>query len=147
MIINKSGNLLDSECECLINTINVVGVMGKGIALEFKNRYPELFTQYKIQCWNNNIHPGGVFVWKDDKSNKIVFNVATKNHWKDPSLYDYIWNGLYNIECNRIQHGIKNIAMPYLGCGNGGLNKGIVGRIISLFDEIFWEDIRIELYD
>ena len=146
MIVYKTGNLLDSSCECLVNTVNVVGVMGKGIAKDFKQKYPALFEPYKVECWSNHFHPGEVFVWRDTVTKKWIFNLATKNHWRDPSLYDWIWCGIYNLHAQMLYKNTHSIAVPPIGCGNGGLNKAVVKQMLELFGKTFWLKYTVELY-
>lgn len=120
MIQYINGNLFTSNAKVLVNTVNTVGVMGKGIAADFKKYYPEMFEEYKRRCFNNELNIGDLFLYKT--SNKWILNFPTKKHWRSPSKVEYIEAGLKKLveEASKLQ--ITDIAMPKLGCGNGGLN-------------------------
>lgn len=125
MIHFKKGNLLDSNAEALVNTINTVGVMGKGIALQFKNMFPNNYKLYKEACKNNEIEVGKLFVTEEENlltGKKIIINFPTKTNWRLPSEYIYIEKGLIELKRFIIEHNIRSIAIPPLGSGNGGLN-------------------------
>ena len=133
MIEFKTGNMFDQDCEYIINTVNCVGVMGKGVAFAFKNKYPEMFAEYKKECEVGNIDIGKPFIWKykDMFEPQIVINLPTKMHWKDPSTLVYIQNGL-----NWLRNYFENkpnstVVMPALGCGNGGLDWDTVKNMIQ----------------
>lgn len=124
IVINyKKGNLLDSDCDILVNTVNCVGVMGKGIALDFKKKYPEMYEKYRQNCNNGLIKTGHVWWW-DDKDKRIA-NFPTKQHWRNPSKIEWIREGLDDL-CFHLFKSYPtsqtSIAIPPLGCGNGGLN-------------------------
>ncbi|RMH34428.1 MAG: phosphatase [Gammaproteobacteria bacterium] len=126
MIKWTKGNLLDSEAEALVNTVNTVGVMGKGIALQFRETFPHNFREYKRACAEGKLEPGGLLVVKDRRpsSGKEVYiiNFATKKHWRHPSRYEYIEKGLRQLVQLQHAHGWKHIAVPPVGCGNGKLD-------------------------
>jgi len=124
MIVFKKGDLLSAQVEALVNTVNTVGVMGKGIALQFKNRFPNNFKSYKKACKEGTFKPGQVLVFRegDLMDSKIIINFPTKAHWRGDSKYEYIASGLVALKEAIISNGIKSIAIPPLGCGNGGLN-------------------------
>ena len=117
------GNLFDDKADYLINTVNCVGVMGKGIALEFKKKYPEMFEEYKKECASGNIKIGKPFLWvyKDFFDEKTIINLPTKIHWKDPSEYAYIIAGIDWLKSYFEEHKNATVALPPLGCGCGGL--------------------------
>ena len=146
MIEYKTGNLLDSTCECLVNTVNTVGVMGKGLALCFKTAFPEMFKAYQYECERNYIEAGTICVWRASES-LIILNAATKGHWKNPSKYIWIWRILHDMNYYIEVYNIQSVAIPHLGCGNGGLDKSKVKRMIELAHELFWQKIKIELYE
>ncbi|MGE7648782.1 type II toxin-antitoxin system antitoxin DNA ADP-ribosyl glycohydrolase DarG [Peribacillus frigoritolerans] len=129
-----NGNLFDRshKVDAIINTVNCFGVMGKGIALEFKNRYPQNFDLYKQVCKNKELTPGKMLtVSNEDQSYpKYIINFPTKNHWRHPSKIEYIENGLTALIEDIKLYSIKSIAMPALGCGNGGLNWEEVKKVI-----------------
>lgn len=124
MIKYLEGNILDSKAEALINTVNTVGIMGKGIALQFKKAFPNNYIAYKQACLNNEIEIGKLFLFRDQNINsgeKIIINFPTKKHWRNPSQYDYIESGLVDLVDVIKDNKIKSIAIPPLGSGNGGL--------------------------
>ncbi|HTN38632.1 MAG TPA: macro domain-containing protein [Arachidicoccus sp.] len=133
MIKFITGNLLESSAEALINTVNLVGVMGKGIALQFKNAYPSNFKAYKIAVQNNEIGIGRLFVYKDSNidGEKIIINFPTKTDWRKPSEYEYIDLGLDDLITVIKRFKIKSIAIPPLGAGNGGLRWEKVKTMIE----------------
>jgi O-acetyl-ADP-ribose deacetylase (regulator of RNase III) len=125
MIIFKKGNLFESECHTLVNTVNCDGVMGKGIALQFKQRYPEMFEQYKIACKGSYLNFGGN-IWIYENLNFYepikILCFATKEHWWNPSKLEWIEKGLQQVESKYVSWDLQSIAWPKLGCNNGGLN-------------------------
>ncbi|MFT7381987.1 MAG: O-acetyl-ADP-ribose deacetylase (regulator of RNase III)/uncharacterized protein YwgA [Roseivirga sp.] len=127
------GNLLDAEVDTLVNTVNTVGVMGKGIALQFKNRFPYNYKVYKEACKNGTFTTGQVLVVQDGDllNQKTIINFPTKAHWKSPSKYEYIISGLEALRITLVKNKIKSIAIPPLGCGNGGLDWNKVKSLIT----------------
>lgn len=117
----------------LINTINCVGTMGKGLALEFKQKYPKNFLEYKKLCNNNKIKIGNLFWYKEN--NTIIINFPTKKNWQDKSEYNYIQLGLEELKdlLQTFSRAYYNqiIAIPKLGCNNGGLDWKIVKQMIE----------------
>ncbi|MDZ4708053.1 MAG: macro domain-containing protein [Saprospiraceae bacterium] len=130
MIHFVKGNIFDSKTEALVNAVNTVGVMGKGIALEFKNRYPENYKMYKTACDDRTLKIGNVLSVKEGDG-KTIINFPTKQHWKDASEYHYIKLGLRALKENIQEHKIKSIALPALGCGLGGLKWDTVKSMIE----------------
>lgn len=147
MIEFKQGNLLEDEAEVLVNTVNTVGVMGKGIALAFKNAFPLNYAVYRQKCLAGELVVGVVLAVTDSNllyGTKIILNFPTKKHWKMPSQYDYIYTGLQALREWLIQTKVKSIAIPPLGCGNGGLDWSKVRpMIIGALDGL---DCRIIIY-
>lgn len=134
MIHYKTGNLLDSEAEALVNTVNTVGVMGKGIALQFKNMFPNNFKLYSCACKNKEVKVGQLLVIEDESllvGKKIIINFPTKTNWRLPSEYQYIEEGLKELVKVIIEKNIKSIAIPPLGSGNGGLDWSKVKSILE----------------
>lgn len=134
MIKYLTGNILDSKAEALVNTVNTVGVMGKGIALQFKKAYPNNFKAYNQACKDEQVEIGKLFVTKDrnlSTGEKIIINFPTKKNWRKPSEYEYIEKGLQDLLNVIDSYKIKSIAIPPLGAGNGGLEWESVKRIIS----------------
>ena len=146
MLEIKKGNLLDSDCQVLVNTINTRGAMGKGLALAFKQRYPALYTEYRAACAAGYIRPGDVWVWKDWAGSHWVFNISTKDDWRRPSQYQWIWAGLFNLTACIEKYGVMSVALPLMGCGNGGLDKDKVLILIDEFHTSYWRDILVEVW-
>ena len=138
------GNIFDSKAKTLVNTVNCVGIMGKGIALEYKKRYPEMFKKYKYICNNNLLTTGQLFLWKSN--DKFILNFPTKKHWKDKSKLEWIEEGLLKFVKTYKEKGIKSIAFPQLGCANGGLDWD--NEVFPLMQKYLnnLEDIEIEIY-
>jgi len=133
MIHYKTGNLLDSEAEALVNTVNTIGVMGKGIALQFKNMFPNNFKMYSNACKNKEVKVGQLLVIEDEAlltGKKIIINFPTKTNWRLPSEYQYIEEGLVELVKVIKDKKIKSIAIPPLGSGNGGLDWNKVKKIL-----------------
>jgi O-acetyl-ADP-ribose deacetylase (regulator of RNase III) len=114
------GNLLDSKAQTLVNTVNCVGVMGKGIAKDFKKKYPAMFKDYQQRCKNHQIELGKPYLYR--MLDKQIVNFPTKGDWRNPSDLDQIKTGLKYLAEHAAAWGITSLALPHLGCGNGGLN-------------------------
>lgn len=124
MIRYVKGNILDSPAEALVNTVNTVGIMGKGIALQFKKAFPSNYKAYKLACDQDKLEIGKMFVTRDANlqvGEKWIINFPTKTTWRKPSEYHYIEKGLDDLIKVIERKGIKSIAIPPLGAGNGGL--------------------------
>lgn len=134
MIHYIKGNLLDSEAQALVNTVNTVGVMGKGIALQFREVFPENYRVYRNACLKKNLHIGKILVVEETNmttGHKIIINFPTKTHWRFPSEYSYIDKGLQALRDEIIHRNIKSIAIPPLGTHNGGLDWNVVKSMIE----------------
>ena len=134
MIRYTTGNILESNAQALINTVNTVGVMGKGIALQFKKAYPNNFNAYQKACKQGDIAIGKLFITKDHNLNsveKIIINFPTKKDWRKSSEYSFVEEGLDNLLQVIEQQNIKSIAIPPLGAGNGGLEWEKVKKMIE----------------
>ncbi|MET3683420.1 O-acetyl-ADP-ribose deacetylase (regulator of RNase III) [Alkalibacillus flavidus] len=144
MIQYKKGNLLEDQSEALVNTVNTVGVMGKGIALQFKQAFPEVFREYEKACKNHQINIGYMHVVPTHGiiGPKYIINFPTKKHWKEKSKINYITEGLNDLVKIIKELNIQSIALPPLGCGNGGLEWSEVKPLI----ENAFQDIPIEVY-
>jgi len=126
-----SGDMFDINADILVNPVNCVGVMGAGLALTFKNKYPDMFQSYKRACFARFIEPGKLHLYRT-KNNKSIVNFPTKKHWKDKSQYSYIIDGLKQLcEYLTIQESNVVVAIPALGCGLGGLNNNKVATMIK----------------
>jgi len=136
MIHYQIGNLLDSEAEALVNTVNTVGVMGKGIALQFKNMFPNNYKLYSIACKKEELRIGKLLVNKEEtllSGNKIIINFPTKTDWRLPSEYEYIELGLKELVNIISEYRIQSIAIPPLGSGNGGLDWNKVKPLLEKY--------------
>jgi O-acetyl-ADP-ribose deacetylase (regulator of RNase III) len=133
MISNRNGNLLESDAEALVNTVNCVGVMGKGIALQFAKRFPEILGPYKVACENRTLLPGVIQIHerKDLLHPRYILNFPTKRHWREKSFLEDIKSGLDALADVIHARGIKSLAIPALGCGNGGLEWKVVRKLID----------------
>lgn len=129
MLIYHRTNLLDSNAQTLVNTVNCVGVMGKGIAAEFKHRYPTMFRAYKRICDAGALEPGKLWLWQG--ADRWVLNFPTKKHWRYPSKVEWIEAGLEKFVAEYSRRGITDISFPRLGCGNGGLNWEVVRPVME----------------
>jgi O-acetyl-ADP-ribose deacetylase (regulator of RNase III)/transcriptional regulator with XRE-family HTH domain len=139
------GNIFTSKHQTLVNTVNCVGIMGAGIALEFKYRYPEMFEKYAKYCEDKLIQIGKLWVYEVPNANQKVLNFPTKQHWKYPSKYEYLEKGLNKFVETYKDKGITSIAFPMLGALNGGLDPD---RVIDLMQQYLSScDIPIEVYE
>ncbi len=148
MIRFTKGNLMNSEAEALVNTVNTVGVMGKGIALQFKEEFPHNFTIYANACRSGEFVPGTLLITKEKNSageEKTIINFPTKKHWKNHSKYEYIKDGLAELTKVINEYKIASIAIPPLGCGNGGLKWDVVKKMME--DTLGNIDIDICIYE
>lgn len=136
MISFVTGNLFESKAQALVNTVNIVGVMGKGMALQFKNQFPNNTKAYLKACREKTIDIGKLLVVDDDSlftGKKLIINFPTKRDWRKPSEYEYIEKGLINLVEIIKQYHIESIAIPPLGAGNGGLEWSSVKRLITAY--------------
>lgn len=148
MIEFTTGNLLESDAEALVNTVNTVGVMGKGVALMFKETFPENFQAYEAACAAKQVRLGRMFVTKrtDLFGPKWIINFPTKDHWRYPSKMEWIVSGLKDLKRIIAENQIKSIALPPLGAGNGGLNWREVRLHIQQELESL-PDVRVIIYE
>jgi O-acetyl-ADP-ribose deacetylase (regulator of RNase III) len=126
------GNLLDARTDALVNTVNTVGVMGKGIALMFKEAFPANFRAYEAACKDKEVRVGHMFVTENPafEGPRWIINFPTKKHWRQPSKMEWILEGLRDLKRVIAEHDIRSIALPPLGAGNGGLD---------------WQEVRPEI--
>lgn len=141
-MVVKIGDMFGSKCSTIVNTVNCVGVMGKGIALEFKKRYPEMFMEYVLKCDRGEVKPGTPYFYKNGEVS--ILNFPTKDHWRSPSKLSYVIDGLNWFLENYEKYNIKSIAFPPLGCGNGGLTWSVVGPI--MYQKLSELPIQVEIY-
>ncbi|MBP3944501.1 macro domain-containing protein [Sphingobacteriaceae bacterium WQ 2009] len=139
------GNLLDSKVEALVNTVNTDGVMGKGIALQFKNQFPNNYKEYVKACKEDRIGIGKLLVFEEETlltRKKIIINFPTKTTWRKPSEYSYIEAGLQDLLTIIRDKNISSIAIPPLGAGNGGLEWMKVKQLMITY----LSDINCDVY-
>jgi O-acetyl-ADP-ribose deacetylase (regulator of RNase III) len=124
MIEFTKGDLLAADVDALVNTVNCVGIMGRGVALQFKNRFPANFKAYKAACRREEVQPGRMFVYETGTltNPKFIINFPTKRHWRGKSRIEDIDSGLAALAGEILNRGIKSIAIPPLGSGLGGLD-------------------------
>lgn len=147
MITRVTGNLLEDNAQALVNTVNTVGVMGKGIALQFRELFPQNYKLYSQACKAGEVKIGQMFITTENTllGSKIIVNFPTKMHWRNPSEYHFIKSGLSALKQEIINRGIKSIAIPPLGTNNGGLNWNTVREMIE--EELGDLDCDIRLYE
>ncbi|PDT73354.1 macro domain-containing protein [Bradyrhizobium sp. C9] len=146
MIRFTQGNLLDADAQALVNTVNTVGVMGKGVALMFKEAYPENFNAYEAACRSDEVQVGKMFVTERRQmfGPKWIVNFPTKAHWRFPSRMEWIVQGLEDLKLVIKTNGIKSIALPPLGAGNGGLAwKDVRPKIEAALGELEGVDVLV----
>ncbi|MDO8332151.1 MAG: macro domain-containing protein [Fluviicoccus sp.] len=147
MITYTQGNLLEADVEALVNTVNTVGVMGKGIALMFKERFADNFRRYAAACKSGEVKTGRMFVTEVHELGgpRWVINFPTKQHWRSPSQLVWVTEGLSDLRRFLVEHQVKSIAIPPLGAGNGGLNWSEVRpHIESALADL---DVNILIYE
>jgi O-acetyl-ADP-ribose deacetylase (regulator of RNase III) len=146
MIIEKKGNIFTTECQTIVNTINCIGVMGAGIAYEFRLREKEMFAKYKILCTNKQLDIGLLWIYskKDSSTYQNILNFPTKYDWKHPSKEEYLHKGLQKFIDTYKQKGITSIAFPLLGADKGGINPDISLNIMKKY--LSQCDIDIEIW-
>lgn len=143
MIKSIKGNIFTTKLQTIVNTVNCDGVMGAGIALECKMRYPEMFLRYKEMCDNKLLSPGKLYLYEAE-TRKII-NFPTKNHWKLPSKMEYLESGLSKFCSIYKAKGVESIAFPLLGAQNGGMEKELVEEVMHKYLSNL--DIEIEIYE
>lgn len=140
-----TGNLFESNAEALVNTVNTVGVMGKGVALQFKERFPANYKLYESACKKGEVQIGRMFITSTDSlmNPKWIINFPTKKHWMHKSSYEFIEAGLNDLASQIQKLNIQSIAIPSLGAGQGGLNWEKVKEIIQVKLGHLCIDIRV----
>ena len=148
MIELTVGDILKDDSDAIVNTVNCVGVMGRGIALQFKNAVPENFKAYAIACKRGEVQPGHMFVFDTQQltSPRYIINFPTKRHWRGKSRVQDIDSGLIALVAEIAQRGIRSIAIPPLGSGLGGLDwADVLPRIQQAMQAL--PDVRVRLYE
>jgi O-acetyl-ADP-ribose deacetylase (regulator of RNase III) len=148
MIESQQGNILQADAEALVNTVNCVGVMGRGVALQFRKEFPENYKLYKAVCAKQEVQPGKMLVFDLNRfeNPRWVINFPTKVHWKGKSRIEHICTGLVALVEEVQKRNIQSIAIPPLGCGLGGLNWADVRPLIERAFQPF-PDVRVLLFD
>ena len=149
MIEFKTGDILAEDAEALVNTVNCVGVMGRGIALQFKNAFPENFTAYAAACRRREVRPGRMFVFETRQlaAPRYVINFPTKRHWRNRSRMDDIHAGLRALRTVIRDKGIRSVAVPPLGSGLGGLRWRDVRARIEAELRALGDDVRVIVFE
>ena len=140
MLIYVRTSLFDSPAQTLVNTVNTVGVMGKGVALEFKKRYPRMYENYRELCSKGALKVGMLHLYRDE--DRWILNFPTKTTWKKPSELTYIEEGLKTFVAQYKKMEISSVAFPPLGCGNGNLDWDVVRPIM----EQYLSNLEIPVY-
>jgi O-acetyl-ADP-ribose deacetylase (regulator of RNase III) len=148
MIEIKKGNIFTTECQTIVNPVNCIGVMGAGIAYEFKLRFPEMYQRYKSFCENGMITIGNLWIYKINNQTKenydYILSFPTKNHWKYPSKVEYLEKGLEKFVSTYKAKGISSVAFPLLGADRGGLSQNVsIGLMERALANI---DINVEIW-
>jgi O-acetyl-ADP-ribose deacetylase (regulator of RNase III) len=130
-ILYVKGDIFTSGAQTIVNPVNCRGVMGAGLALAFKQRYPEMFAAYVQACQNSELRIGQLMLYR--ASQPWILNFPTKDHWRAPAKLAYIEQGLHFFAANYQQMGIYNIAFPKLGAGLGGLSWNDVGPLMARY--------------
>ena len=145
MITTRQGNLFSSRAEALVNTVNTVGVMGKGVALQFRERFPENYELYRKACKDGQVQIGKMLVTETNRIEgpRWIINFPTKKHWKGRSQYEFIKAGLVDLVRVIKEKGIRSLAIPPLGAGHGGLNWNRVQQMIAASLEMLPVDIDL----
>jgi O-acetyl-ADP-ribose deacetylase (regulator of RNase III) len=148
MIELVQGNLLKADVDALVNTVNTVGVMGKGIALMFKEAFAENFRQYAAACKDGEVRTGKMFVTETGSmlGPRLIINFPTKQHWRGKTKLEWIDEGLQDLRRVILERQIRSIAIPPLGAGNGGLDWEVVKpRILEALSDL--QDVRVLVYE
>ncbi len=147
MIEYQQGDILQAEAEALVNTVNCVGIMGRGIALQFRKEFPENYKMYQAACKRKEVQPGKMLIYDLNQFQppRFIINFPTKRHWKNKSLIEDIQAGLLALVEDVRRLGIQSIAIPPLGCGLGGLNWDEVRPLIEQAFQALPE-VRVLIY-
>lgn len=144
LTIIRSGNIFNSNAQMLVNPVNCVGVMGKGLALDFKRRYPRMFVSYEALCRSHALKPGEPCLFFSSDNTPDILLFPTKDDWRNPSRLEWIDKGLQWFAGNYSAYDIKSVAFPLLGCGNGGLPRNAVKQM--MIENLGRLPIPVELY-
>ena len=139
MLTVTRNNIFTSECQVLVNPVNCVGVMGSGLALSFKQKFPDMYNRYQLACSNNQLKVGKLLLYK--RSEPWILCFPTKDHWKNPSEYKYLSDGLRKFRATYESKGIQSIAFPLLGTGLGKLD---IEKVLIIMRD-YLEDLPIKV--
>jgi O-acetyl-ADP-ribose deacetylase (regulator of RNase III) len=140
------GDLVTAQVDAIVNPVNTVGVMGKGLALQIKNAFPDVFADYARACKQGMVEVGRMHVVKRTEPPRFVINFPTKKHWRNPSKLEYVESGLTDLVKQVGELGIESIAIPPLGCGLGGLDwREVKPRIVDAFGAL--PEVRVILFE
>jgi O-acetyl-ADP-ribose deacetylase (regulator of RNase III) len=146
MVEYLKGNILHAKADALVNAVNTVGVMGAGLALQFKRAFPAMELEYIDVCRQGELSVGKLHVWDTGiKCPRLIINFPTKQHWRQPSKMEYIQDGLKTLIDVIKTDEISSIAIPPLGCGLGGLDWVAVEKEITTAFET-WPDVQVYIY-
>lgn len=140
MIQYVIGDIFESPAETIVNPVNCVGVMGAGLALGFRKRYPDMFKRYQLACDKGKLRPG-VLMYYQAHGHKVI-NFPTKDDWRNKSEIEWIESGLRNFVKNYEKRGVRSVAFPPLGCGLGGLKW----RDVDALFQKYLGDLPIDVY-
>lgn len=148
MITFLTGNLFDAKVDAVVNAVNTVGVMGKGLALQFEKTFPENSRAYKAACKRGELRVGTMFVFDRGESvmPRYIVNFPTKQHWRSPSKLSYVEDGLEALVAVVRERGIRSIAVPALGAGLGGLAWSVVRLRIEQALSVL-QDVDVRVYE
>jgi O-acetyl-ADP-ribose deacetylase (regulator of RNase III) len=148
MIVLRQGNILKADAEAIVNTVNCVGVMGRGLALQYRKAFPENYEEYRKSCDRGDLKPGVMLIHELHQlmNPRYIVNFPTKRHWKEQSRIEDIESGLHALVDEIRKLGIRSIAIPPLGCGLGVLDWKIVRPMI---EKAFLElsDVKVYLFE
>lgn len=146
IVLDSAGSLFDCSARALVNPVNCEGVMGKGLALDFKHRFPAVFDDYRLACRRKILAPGQLHTFQLEDGRWII-NFPTKDAWRQPSRLAYITAGLPVLVDFVRLNAIESIAIPALGCGLGGLSWSVVrAKIVEAFSEIPTGYVDVKLF-
>ena len=144
-LVFKQGNILETKCSALVNPVNTAGVMGKGLAKAIRETYPHCFPHYKEMC-DRHLFKIGMILIAPSVNSKTILMLPTKEHWRNPSKIEYVITGLDKLVGTVEYHKITSLAVPALGCGEGGLSWDMVEPIMSDYLSRL-EGVYVEVYE
>ena len=139
----RTGDIFDSSAQTLVNPVNCVGVMGKGLALEFGHRFPAMYRNYQARCAKGIVRPGRPYIFKTPGRPNVI-NFPTKAHWRGKGCFNSICEGLVYMHAMYKAWGVTSLAVPALGTGTGGLDWGEIESVLTRHFDMY--DIPVELY-